>query len=64
MKDKIGKPKELTDAEAEAFIRYLTQIEKPKKKTVVDALLETPFGRNLIQEWIIKVKKGFKEKGK
>jgi len=58
------KPKEFTDAEAEAFIRYLTTIEKPRKKTLVEALLETPIGRNLIQEWIVKVKKGFKEKGR
>jgi len=56
IEDKIGKPRELTDAEAEAFIRYLTQIEKPKKKTLVDALLETPIGKNLIEEWIKKRK--------
>jgi len=64
MESKIGKPQEFTDAEAEAFIRYLTRIEKKRKKSVVDALLETPFGRNLIQEWVIRVKKGFREKGK
>jgi len=61
IEDKIGKPREFTDAEAEAFTRYLTKIEKYKKKTLVDVLLKTPFGRKLIQEW---VKKGFKEKGK
>jgi hypothetical protein len=53
-------PKEFTDAEAEAFIRYLTEMEKQKKKTLVDALLETPFGKSLIEEWIRK--KGFKGK--
>jgi len=60
MKDKIGKPRELTDAEAEAFTRYLTTIEKPKKKTLVEALLETDFGRNLIEEYV--KKKGLKWK--
>jgi len=58
----IAKPREFTDAEAEAFIRYLTTIEKRKKKTLVDALLETPFGKSLIEEWVRK--KGFREKVK
>jgi len=48
---KVQKPKEFTDAEAEAFTRYLTTLEKPKKKTLVEALLETPFGKQLIKEY-------------
>ena len=31
MKDKIGKPKEFTDAEAEVFTRCLTQTEPEKR---------------------------------
>lgn len=61
MENKIGKPEEFTDAEAEAYTRYLTKTKKPKKKSLVDALLETPLGKSLIQQWL---KKGFKEKGK
>ena len=54
MKDKIVKPREFTDAEAEAFTRYLTQIEKPRKKSLIDALLDTPYGKSLIEEWLRK----------
>jgi len=38
MKDKVGRPKEFTDAEAEAYTRCLTQT--PRKKTPFEALLE------------------------
>lgn len=51
MREKVEKPKEFTDAEADAFTRYLTKIPKAKKKSLVEALLETDFGRNLIGEW-------------
>jgi len=51
MEKKIEKPKGFTDAEAEAFTRYLTTLEKPKKKTLVEALLETEFGRSLMEEY-------------
>jgi len=54
---KVQKPKEFTDAEAEAFTRYLTTLEKPKKKTLVEALLETPSGKALIEEWIKRTEK-------
>jgi len=57
MEEKIGKPREFTDAEAEAFTRYLTTVDKHKKKSLVDALLETPIGKNLIEEWIKKRKR-------
>lgn len=57
MKRNSEKPKEFTDAEAEAFVRYLTKIEKPQKKTLVEVLLETPFGKSLIEEFI-QLKKG------
>ena len=60
MEDKIKKPREFTDAEAEAFTRYLTTIEKPRKKTLVNVLLGTDFGRNLVQEYL--EKKGLKWK--
>jgi len=51
LREKVEKPKEFTDAEADAFTRYLTKIPKAKKKSLVEALLETDFGRNLIGEW-------------
>jgi len=38
MRDKIARPRELNDAEAESYTRYLTQT--PKKKTLFEALLE------------------------
>lgn len=47
MKDKIEKPKEFTDAEAEAFTRYLTKTEK--KKLLHKAVMETKYGLEL---WI------------
>lgn len=46
MNEKIPKPKQFTDAEADAFTRYLTKIPKAKKKSLVEALLETPFWQN------------------
>ena len=48
MENKIGIPEKFTDAEAEAFIRYLTQIEKPRKKTLAELLLETDLGKTAI----------------
>lgn len=36
---KIPKPKEFTDAEAEAFVRYLTQTEK-RKKSLIELMVE------------------------
>jgi len=56
VENKIAKPREFTDAEAEAFIRYLTQIEKPRKKRLVDTLLESKYGKSLIEEWLRKQK--------
>jgi len=50
--NKVPKLKEFTDAEAEAFIRYLTQIPKSKKKTLAKVLSETPYGKSLIEEWV------------
>jgi len=47
----IPKPEELTDAEAEAFIRYLGQTFK-KKKTFLDSFLETQVGKDLLKEWV------------
>jgi len=38
MKDKVGRPKDFTDAEAEAYTRYLTQT--PRKKNPIEVLLE------------------------
>lgn len=60
MKAKIEKPKEFTDAEAEAFVRYLTEIEKPRKKTLVEVLAETTFGKSLIEEYLKKKAKWLK----
>jgi len=51
MNEKIPKPKQFTDAEAEAFTIYLTKIPKAKKRSLVEALLETGFGRSLVEEW-------------
>lgn len=48
MEDKVKKPKDLTT------------IEKPKKKTLVEALLETQAGQSLIEEYLKKKKKGLK----
>ena len=50
----VQKPKEFTDAEAEAFTQYLTTLKKSRKKTLVEALLETTFGQSLIEEWVKK----------
>jgi len=61
MKDKIEKPKEFTDAEAEAFNRYLTKSEKPKKKSPFEALLEKHLeALSVIEEYL--KKKGLKWK--
>jgi len=35
-KDKIGKPKQFTDAEAEAFTRYLTRTRKGRVNRLID----------------------------
>jgi len=56
MESKIGKPKEFTDAEAEGFIRYLTergkeQEKKERKRKLAEAFLETEFGKRLYIEW-------------
>jgi len=40
MNDKVGRPKEFTDAEAEAYTRYLTQTGR-REKTLVEMILET-----------------------
>lgn len=47
----IPKPKELTDAEAEAFLRYVFWSPR-RKKTLVEALLETEKGKAIIEEWL------------
>jgi hypothetical protein len=45
----------LTDAEAEAFIRYLTQPNKKKRKhaidELIDTLLKTKRGRDYLKKW-------------
>jgi len=52
LKEKVEKPKEFTDAQAEAFTRYLTKIPKAKKKSLVEAVLETDFGKTLIEKYV------------
>lgn len=53
---KIGEPKELTDAEAESFIRYLTRTKK-RKITLAEVLLETDWGKKIFTEYLKKVRK-------
>jgi len=53
MKDKIEKPREFTDAEAEAFTRYLTEDKKRKKiRDPLEILSERV--EDIIQKWIRK----------
>jgi len=60
MENKIPKPKEFTDAEAAAFLEYLTKTKKWKTiilppetpQTLVKAFLETKIGKQLLREWI------------
>jgi len=50
MENKIEKPKKFSDAEAEAFIRYLFQ---PRKKTVIEIIAEELRRRQVcIEEWV------------
>jgi len=53
LEDKIDKPKEFTDAEAEAFTRYLTKTRKQKKK-LIEAILETEYGKQRFLDFIKK----------
>lgn len=53
----ISKPKEFTDAEAEAFLRYLHQdialeTAKKKRRELVEAFLKTELGLNLWKQWL------------
>ncbi|MBU0791832.1 MAG: hypothetical protein KKC55_15390 [Gammaproteobacteria bacterium] len=57
MENKVQKPKDFTDAEAEAFTRYLTQTKKRKKK-LGEIILKTDWGRNLFDKWLRKRREG------
>jgi hypothetical protein len=56
MENRIPKPEELTDAEAEAFIRYLG-LNFKKKKSLLEAFLETQIGKDLLQKWTLSRRK-------
>lgn len=40
----------LTDAEVEEFNRFLTR--KEKKNLLIEALLNTDYGKNLLRRWL------------
>lgn len=50
MEGKIPKPENITDAEAEAFTRYLTT--KEKKRLLIEAIVNTNYGANLFEQWL------------
>ena len=52
MEAKVGKPRELTDAEAEAFIRYLSRQEK-KRREKIELMSKYDLNR-LIEEYVKK----------